>query len=553
MHQNSSKLTSTHQARLQATTCSALWAAYGDALGFITELTNAKGLKWRTGVSEVNSLMPWRRKVGGAYGVEVKFPSGTYSDDTQLRLATSRAIRGDGTFDVEAFSKVELPVWCAYALGAGRGSKLASQNLAKNQASWFNNFYKKGKSSYFESGGNGAAMRIQPHVWSAREGRQFLLDVFKNAICTHGHPRGIVGALFHAMCLSFVFRKQAIPGPAAFGEFLDYLPRVLHDVQLDVQLGTFWLPGWEQGTGRSFSDALDEVVEECRQDIAKADTLTVDPGPRTYFNIVEQLNGFDEKCRGSGTKTSIIAALLAYTYREKSPEQALKVAANQLGTDTDSIATMAGALLGGYAQQKPSEAIQDEHYILSEAERMWAVSCQLQPDHFQYPDLLSSWSPPRTQAKVLGELHDGVGIAGLGKCELHGEMLEGRGKRPGYWQWARLHFGQTVLVKRYKKLSALPVARMPAVEYANPKSGGIEIPTVQRELFVDRLVVRKTPEKEINPEDFKQKLEEMIILAEQSGFEAQSIGKHIKEIMSWPDRNVWLKKYVNKLDRVHKK
>ena len=90
-------------------------------------------------------------------------PAGCYSDDTQLRLATGRAIRPD-SFDVEAFAKVELPVWLGYALGAGKSTSAAALNLSKPRTSWFANTFK----GWTESGGNGAAMRIQPHVWAAR-------------------------------------------------------------------------------------------------------------------------------------------------------------------------------------------------------------------------------------------------------------------------------------------------------------------------------------------------------------------------------------------------
>ena len=109
---------------------SALWAAYGDALGFMTELTNVAGLKHRTGQEYITSTVPWKRRIGGKFGATVDLPQGTYSDDTQLRLATSRAIRGDGEFDVEVFAKIELPVWTTYALGAGRGSKAAVSSLS---------------------------------------------------------------------------------------------------------------------------------------------------------------------------------------------------------------------------------------------------------------------------------------------------------------------------------------------------------------------------------------------------------------------------------------
>src|ERR1700722_2618082 len=110
----------------KATINSATWAAYGDALGFITELADEERVRHRTNGVAVNAPVEWNRKIGGQFGLSLKLPAGTYSDDTQLRLATSRSIRGDGTFDVEAFSKVELPIWLSYSLGAGLGTKAAA-------------------------------------------------------------------------------------------------------------------------------------------------------------------------------------------------------------------------------------------------------------------------------------------------------------------------------------------------------------------------------------------------------------------------------------------
>src|SRR2546425_10102720 len=111
---------------------SALWAAYGDALGFITELADRSTLRRRTGMSEVHEAIPWKRGVGGKYGATVELPAGCYSDDTQLRLATSRAIRGDGYFDVESFAKIELPVWLSYSLGGGTSTKAAASGLSRS-------------------------------------------------------------------------------------------------------------------------------------------------------------------------------------------------------------------------------------------------------------------------------------------------------------------------------------------------------------------------------------------------------------------------------------
>ena len=105
--------------------------AYGDALGWISELTDEAGLMRRTRGEPLAEPVTWKRRIGGRTGVTTSLPKGCYSDDSQLRLATSRAIRADG-FDVEAFAKVELPIWLSYALGGGRSTTAAAEHLAKN-------------------------------------------------------------------------------------------------------------------------------------------------------------------------------------------------------------------------------------------------------------------------------------------------------------------------------------------------------------------------------------------------------------------------------------
>src|ERR1044071_4951659 len=78
---------------------SALWAAAGDALGWITELSRGEGgVQHRPGLNSVTRPVPWVRTIGGRHGPRVDLPAGTYSDDTQLRLAVSRSIRGNGSF-----------------------------------------------------------------------------------------------------------------------------------------------------------------------------------------------------------------------------------------------------------------------------------------------------------------------------------------------------------------------------------------------------------------------------------------------------------------------
>src|SRR6185312_13986119 len=245
--------------RKAAIVSSALWAAAGDALGWMTELGREQTVAYRTGSSRVKEPVEWRRRIGGRFGPTVQLPAGTYSDDTQLRLSVSRAIRGTGEFDVAAFAKVELPVWLSYSLGAGRGTTAAAANLAKPSANWFSNFFAAREAGYFQAGGNGAAMRIQPHVWRSKSLRfdDFISDVVRDAITTHGHPIGFCGAAFHALTLAYALETREVPGPSEWKELIESLKRLPHIVKGDEQLGLFWIGPWEERFGASLQNAVD--------------------------------------------------------------------------------------------------------------------------------------------------------------------------------------------------------------------------------------------------------------------------------------------------------
>jgi hypothetical protein len=47
---------------------SAEWAAYGDALGFMTELADAGRVQYRIGAEQVQETVAWKRKIGGYNG-----------------------------------------------------------------------------------------------------------------------------------------------------------------------------------------------------------------------------------------------------------------------------------------------------------------------------------------------------------------------------------------------------------------------------------------------------------------------------------------------------
>lgn len=452
------------QERQAQVTSSMLWAAWADAVGFISELTDEAGLRRRLAGHTLSGPRAWTRRIGGKFGVDVSLPAGCYSDDTQLRLAVSRAI-GPRGFDVEAFARVELTVWPSYALGGGRATKKAVANLAKPQTLWSSNFYQ----GWHEAGGNGVAMRIQPHVWAARDAAEVgthLLDVVHDGVTTHGHPRALVGAVLHAVALGVTLDTGGVPDAPVWAELLDMTARVgkmvLSDSALDV-----WRKRWESLNGASFDDAWGAVVSECAAMIDTAmpgyralqDAVAGDADPAgAYLRVVDALNLRTEEARGSGTATAVAALLIASAYG-RLPREASLLSARAIGTDTDTIGTMAAALVGAATVERRPRPVLDDGYLQAEAQRLAAIATGAPAATFRYPDLLG-WVPPKTQMDAVGQAGDVVALAGIAMLEpVHtSEPVE---SRDAVWRWMTSNFGASFLVKQRRSLPTLPPTAWP--------------------------------------------------------------------------------------------
>ena len=427
---------------------SSLWAAYGDALGWISELTDEAGLKRRTGGVALSEPVAWNRRIGGRTGITAALPKGCYSDDSQLRLATSRAIRSDG-FDVEAFAKVELPVWLSYALGGGRSTSAAATHFAKTKSPWFTNTFK----GWTHSGGNGAAMRVQPHVWAARtpdDPDSFLLDVVRNTICTHSHPTGIMGAVLHALCVARAIDTGNCPSPSDLDtaiEVVEHLPEI---VEGDTEL-SYWCSAFERESG-SFSDAWKNEMLATREAVRAVRMITTNAtAEERYKNIVNGLRLRDPARRGGGMLTAVAATAL--TWCETSPVEAMRIAANAVGTDTDTIATMAGAIIGAASESDPPGDVLDADLFRSEAQRLVTIASGGKPPSHSYPDLLY-WSAPMTRADALVQSKDGhLNVRGLGSVSKTIDEPIKPSSGDFQWQWIKLEFGQTLLIKRRRNLA----------------------------------------------------------------------------------------------------
>ena len=430
---------------------SMLWAAYGDALGFVSELVDRKGLERRTQGEPLERLMAWRRRVGGRQGVDAELPPGCWSDDTQLRMAVSRSMTGHG-FDVETFARIELPVWLSYALGGGRASKSAARNMGKPRALWYANTFP----GWTDAGGNGAAMRIQPHVWASRDCLDdFVLDVIADSVCTHGHPRAIVGACFHAATLAHCMMFGAVPELDECHHIAARIEASILLIEAHPNLGPTWIGLWEDAARKSFRDGWHGAIRELHQAISDAEACigSAKHTDVTYKGIIERLGLTDPRQRGSGILTTVAASALAAVARDAL--EAVVVAANAVGTDTDTIATMAGALRGACndAGQPPEQPL-DSDYLHREALRLAALGRGEPVDGYSYPDVLT-WTAPKSQADALVSDDGGLTVEGLGPVmELGADIVRAASNDFG-WQWVITAFGQTLLIKRRLNLPTL--------------------------------------------------------------------------------------------------
>lgn len=409
-------------------------------------------------------------------GPTVELPAGCTSDDTQLRLAVGRCIRAGGRFDAEAFSKIELPVFLSYELGAGRGTKAAARGLERRSTRWFSNFYDTKGARYVDGGGNGAAMRIQPHVWAARDAKpdSYLVPLLRDVICTHGHPRAILGAVLHALALGTTLAQGAIPEPERWPGMVAYLRRVPELLRADDVLGERWAPMWEDRSQLSIETGFERTVVELEELLAEAIPAATHLDPsvpgRDYAQLARTLGGMNSRTRGSGTISAVLALWLAWVHRER-PADGLRVAAGLLGSDTDTVATMAGALLGAVAPEEPDGPVLDRDLIVADARRMESLARGDRVESFPHPDPMH-WQPPASLSDALGMIDGQLAIAGLGPVEALSEPVEGHGTQAGTWQWVESWYGQRLIVKRRGQLADLPEGARLRSRIANVEEDG---------------------------------------------------------------------------------
>lgn len=521
---------------IENTVNSSLWAAYGDALGFISELADRRLLVKRTGEDHVSHLVGWTRQIGGIYGPLVSIPIGGYSDDTQLRVSTSRAINHNNHFDINAFSKVELPVWSSYALGAGLASKIAAESLGKKTVTWYNNFYQSKKVNYILSGGNGAAMRIQPHVWACKTPEKvdsFILDIIKNTLTTHGHPRAVAGAVFHSLCLSHVVTFRQIPSISDARLFLHWINEIPNIILADINLNTAWIPLFESRSSMGLKDVYQDVYNELVHLLDRVEVWLKDKN-LTYTSLVKELDLREKSIRGSGTLTTVAALAASYLKLDNLSSLMLDIV-NELGTDTDSIATMVGALRGYIEGTRPPQELQDQAYLIYDAERLYAISQGQKVNNFIFPNI-NEWNVPASSLDFVSIQDGNMILSPFGPIKPISEEFRSNNTETYqyFYQWVKSEFNQSFLVKMRDNPKTQSVAieneafdnsiLHKGLDSSNPHKQQIEIPIAYR----NDSKIKSRDVNIINDKDLD--LDFLTSEAIKSNFDEKVIGGHLLKI-----------------------
>jgi hypothetical protein len=220
-------------------------------------------------------------------------------------------------------------------------------------------------------------------------------------------------------------------------------------IRADADLALLWLPSWERASGETLESSYRTALQDLRNDMERlthSDAELSEQSDQTYAVVAEALGGCASATRGSGTKTALLAAYAAFVW-SKEPSRGLRTIANALGTDTDTIGTMAGALLGVLCDSEPPETTMDTGYLTYEADRLYDISQRKSRETFAYPDLLY-WRPPKARTDIVGKFLGEWVVAGLGEAKALDELTLARKQKGEVWQWFELNFGQNLLIKR---------------------------------------------------------------------------------------------------------
>lgn len=283
-----------------------LGLAIGDALGMPTQLLAHAEVRHRYGVLDRFHPGP------SDHPIAAGLPAGHVTDDTDQAIILGRLlVAGGGRLDPYAFV-AELHAWEQHMIAAGSADLLGpSTKLALERIAAGEDIARAGR----DGTTNGAAMRIAPvGVAMAWDPLERLVDVVAGVSRpTHGSGLGIAGAAAVAAAVSAGIDAQPF------------------DTGLELALTAA-----ELGAPRGVGDGSSEVAQMIR----RAVDLVSGADPDEALTMIDRRVG-----TSLATGESVPAAFAIASLFPTAPWDAARYAAS-LGGDSDTIAAMAGAIVG---------------------------------------------------------------------------------------------------------------------------------------------------------------------------------------------------------------
>lgn len=317
-----------------------LGTAVGDALGWPHEDRARRASALTDNAAQFDS---WIKRSGGRFQPhEERIDPGSYSDDTQLSIAVARSrLRGNSWWKYLAF--VEFPFWTVYHRGAGGASLRAAALLVKRVLPWESAAPDRKK--YFDAGGNGVAMRVAPHCLLGCLDDNFsatATNVMTDGVLTHGHPTALVGALAYAYALWSALRKT---GTLEYGQLLNEVRSSSEQWARTPSLSERWST-WEKAVlTQEYQSVWLNSVKQINRQLEIASEGLVKGALDFDDEVLKNIGCFDRKISGAGTVAAAAAIFLGSKYAV-SPMEGVARAALAKGADTDTIASMTGAIAG---------------------------------------------------------------------------------------------------------------------------------------------------------------------------------------------------------------
>ena len=190
-------------------------------------------------------------------------------------------------------------------------------------------------------------------------------DVVLDGTATHGHPRALIGATAYAYAAWSLAR---LSDTLRFGELLDTLldeSSAWGGFPTSTRDRSSWFESADDTTAMRYGRIWDQTAREMRELLEMARKRLQAGALADDHSVLKDLGCFG-RAKGAGTSSAAGAAYLAARHAAQ-PVQGILRAAFEKGADTDTLAAMAGGLMGCLAGvewlPQPWLQVQDAEYL----------------------------------------------------------------------------------------------------------------------------------------------------------------------------------------------